>query len=90
VLPYRSLPPPAGSDTSAPEDVNTLTSTTGLPAVIMPGGYTKENLPVGIQFVGKPFDDLRLLQVAQGYEAASKRRKAPGTTPGLPGEKFSY
>jgi Asp-tRNA(Asn)/Glu-tRNA(Gln) amidotransferase A subunit family amidase len=90
VLPYRSLPPPAGSDTSAPDDTNTLTSTTGLPAVIMPGGYTKDNLPVGIQFVSKPFDDLVLLQVAQGYEQASKRRKSPAITPALAGETFSY
>lgn len=90
VLPYRSLPPPEGSGTSAPDDVNTLTSTTGLPAVIMPGGYTKANLPIGIQFVSKPFDDLVLLQVAQGYEQVSKRRKSPALTPALSGEKFSY
>jgi Asp-tRNA(Asn)/Glu-tRNA(Gln) amidotransferase A subunit family amidase len=90
VLPYRSLPPPEGSGTSASGDTNTLTSTTGLPAVIMPGGYTTKNLPIGIQFVGKPFDDLTLLQVAHGYEQASRRRKPPATTPALPGEKFSY
>lgn len=90
VLPYRSLPPPEGTGTSASGDSNSLTSTTGLPAVIMPGGYTTKNLPVGIQFVGKPFDDLTLLQVAHGYEQASRRRKPPATTPALPGEKFSY
>lgn len=90
ILPYRSLPPPEGSGTSASGDTNTLTSTTGLPAVIMPGGYTTKNLPIGIQFVGKPFDDLTLLQVAHGYEQASKRRKPPATAPALPGEKFSY
>ena len=90
VLPYRSLPPPEGSGTSAAGDTNTLTSTTGLPAVIMPGGYTTNNLPIGIQFVGKPFDDLTLLQVAHGYEKASMRRKPPAITPALPGEKFSY
>jgi len=90
ILPYRTLPPPQGWGTSAEGDINTLTSTTGLPAVIMPGGYTKKNLPIGIQFVGKPFDDLTLLQVAHGYEQASKRRKPPETTPPLPGEKFTY
>jgi len=90
VLPYRTLPPPEGSGTSSPGDTNTLTSTTGLPAVIMPGGYTGKNLPIGIQFVGKPFDDFTLLQVAHGYEQASERRKPPASTPALPGEKFSY
>jgi Asp-tRNA(Asn)/Glu-tRNA(Gln) amidotransferase A subunit family amidase len=90
ILPYRMLPPPEGSGTSASGDSNSLTSTTGLPAVIMPGGYTAKNLPIGIQFVGKSFDDLTLLQVAYGYEQASKRRKPPAITPALPGEKFSY
>jgi amidase len=90
ILPYRSLPPPEGSGTSASGDTNTLTSTTGLPAVIMPGGYTTKNLPIGIQFVGRSFDDLTLLQVAHGYEQASRRRKPPATTPALPGEKFGY
>jgi Asp-tRNA(Asn)/Glu-tRNA(Gln) amidotransferase A subunit family amidase len=56
----------------------------------MPAGYTKGNLPVGIEFIGKSFDDLRLLQVAYGYEHAAKRRKAPQITPPLPGEKFDY
>ncbi len=91
VLPYRTTPPPEGSGTQAPGDINTLTSVTGLPAVIMPGGYTKEkNLPVGIQFVGRSFDDLNLIRVAHGYEAASKRRVSPALTPALPGEKFTY
>jgi len=35
-------------------------------------GYTKDNLPVGIEFIGKSFDDLRLLQVAYGYEQATR------------------
>lgn len=90
VLPYRTLPPPRGNGTQSPGDVNTLTSVTGLPGVIMPGGYTEKNLPVGIQFVGKPFDDLNLLQVAQGYEAASARRKPPTLTPALPGEHITW
>jgi amidase len=47
-------------------------------------------LPVGLQFVGRAFDDLKLLQVAYGYEQASKRRRSPTTTPPLPGETFEY
>ncbi len=90
VLPYRTTPPPPGNITQPTKDTNTLTSVTGLPAVIMPGGYTATNLPIGIQFVGKPFDDQNLIQVAAGYEAASQRRVPPALTPSLPGEKFTY
>jgi Asp-tRNA(Asn)/Glu-tRNA(Gln) amidotransferase A subunit family amidase len=47
-------------------------------------------LPIGIEFVGHTFDDLTLLDVAYGYEKASKRRKAPETAPPLPGERFTF
>jgi len=92
VILYRSPPAPL---VEPPGYVSTviggnLTSTTGLPGVIVPAGYTKDNLPVGLQFVGRMFDDLRLLQVAYGYEQTSKRRRSPATTPPLPGEKFEY
>jgi Asp-tRNA(Asn)/Glu-tRNA(Gln) amidotransferase A subunit family amidase len=94
VLPYQAVPPPevvnnkdvfTGGDRG-----NNFTSATGLPAVIVPGGYTKENLPVAIQFVGIPWTDLNLLQVAYAYEQSSKRRKPPASAPALPGEKFDY
>ena len=62
----------------------------GLPGIVMPAGYTKDNLPVGIEFLGKSFDDLRLLQIAYGYEQATKKRKSPQITPPLPGEEFDY
>jgi amidase len=95
VHPYQSAPPPPW-DTSKDKyagttaRTNNLTSTTGLPGVIMPAGYTSANLPVALQFVTKPFNDLTLLQVAYGYEQASKKRVPPALTPALPGERFSY
>ena len=67
-----------------------MTSNSGLPAIIMPMGYTKDNLPIALQITGKPFEDLKLLKVAYGYEQVSKRRKNPESTPALPGESFSY
>jgi len=100
VIQYDSTPPLAKnvSGAAAPSggrDSRTLrgggvVSSTGLPGIVMPAGYTKDNLPVGIEFIGKSFDDLRLLQVAYGYEQASKKRKPPQITPPLPGEKFEY
>ncbi len=44
---------------------------TGLPAISVPCGFTESGLPIGIQFIGSPFDEARLFRVAQGYEAIS-------------------
>ena len=89
-LPYRTNPPERLDGPRPPESTNNLTSHTGLPSVIVPGGYTRENLPIGIQIFGKHNTDLKILQIAYGYEQASKRRKTPATTPPLPGERFEY
>jgi amidase len=56
----------------------------------MPAGYTKDNLPIALQFISANFQDLTLLKIAAGYEAASKRRKNPESVPALPGERFDY
>lgn len=90
VLPYSTLPPPRLADEGGGGGGNSLTSNSGLPAVLMPAGYTKENLPIALQITGKPFDDLKLLQIAYGYEQVGKRRHSPTTTPPLPGEVFTY
>jgi len=88
---YRTIPPLADSPNAGSISLGAnLTSPTGLPGVIVPAGYTKENVPVGVQFVGRSFDDLRLLQVAHAYEQATKKRKPPTLTPALPGEVFEY
>lgn len=41
----------------------------GAPAASVPCGFTPEGLPVGLQIVGKRFDDLGVLQAAAAYEA---------------------
>ena len=42
----------------------------GLPGVSIPCGFTTGGLPIGLQLIGRPFDEARLLAVAQAYEAA--------------------
>jgi len=43
-------------------------SLAGLPAMSVPCGFTPERLPVGLQFVGRPFDEASILRVADAYE----------------------
>lgn len=44
---------------------------TGLPAISVPGGFTAEGLPVGVQIVGRYHDDLGVLQLARAFERAT-------------------
>ena len=100
VIQYGSTPPlaktvsgaaaPAGGRDSRNLHGGGIVSSTGLPGIVVPGNYTSDNLPVAIEFIGKSFDDLRLLQVAYGYEQSTKKRKPPQITPPLPGERFDY
>ena len=41
---------------------------TGLPAVNIPAGLVDSKLPVGIQLVGRPFEEARILEIAYIYE----------------------
>jgi len=41
----------------------------GLPALSIPCGFTSEKLPIGLQIVGKPFDETTILQAAYFYES---------------------
>jgi len=52
---------------------------TGLPAISVPAGFTPAGLPVGVQIVGKPRDDLGLLKLAHAFELATQfhRRQPP-------------
>jgi aspartyl-tRNA(Asn)/glutamyl-tRNA(Gln) amidotransferase subunit A len=44
---------------------------TGLPAMSIPCGFTAAGLPIGLQLIGRAFDEALLFQVAYGYEAIS-------------------
>ncbi len=62
------------------EDVPTNTfiaSQSGCPAISMPAGFTDDGLPVGIELLGAPFSDRRLVGLASAYEAATEPRRLP-------------
>ncbi|WP_345153030.1 amidase family protein, partial [Nonomuraea rubra] len=41
------------------------------PAASVPAGFTGDGLPVGVQIVGRPFEDARVLRVARAFEQAT-------------------
>ena len=54
-----------------------------VPAIVVPAGFTDDDLPVGITFMGRPYDDGAMLRLAYAYEQATHHRRSPNTTPPL-------
>lgn len=42
----------------------------GLPAISVPCGFTRDNLPIGAQLIGQPFQEVNLLAIAHAYDRA--------------------
>jgi len=49
-------------------------------------GPVKANLPVGVDFIARPFDEEMLFRIASAFEAATRHRKPPPDFGPLPGE----
>jgi len=62
-----------------------LSSHSGFPALSLPAGFTSDGLPVGLELLGRPFSDTRLVALAYAFEQApgGVRRRPPATTPVL-------
>ncbi|HUR20072.1 MAG TPA: amidase family protein [Vicinamibacterales bacterium] len=58
-----------------------LSASTGLPALVMPAGFTADGFPVGIEFLGRPFEEPRLLSLGASMERLGSLRRAPASTP---------
>ena len=51
-----------------PDVVGAIGNACGLPAVVVPSGFSREGLPTGIQFVGRAYDENAALAVARAYQ----------------------
>lgn len=78
-------PIPATALPDGDSDLTTLTemmrfatpaNLTGLPAITFPAGYTQKGLPIGLQAIGRPWDEVTLLRLALAAEGLVER-KAP-------------
>ncbi len=88
LTPTTGLPAPAIPADALPDGNSDLTTTveimrfvtaanlTGLPAISFPAGYTSRDLPIGMQAIGRPWDEATLLRLALAAERLVER-KAP-------------
>jgi Asp-tRNA(Asn)/Glu-tRNA(Gln) amidotransferase A subunit family amidase len=60
-----------------------LSASTGMPALAMPAGFTADRLPIGVEMLGRPFDESRLLGLAYSFEQKTHVRQPPFSTPAL-------
>jgi Asp-tRNA(Asn)/Glu-tRNA(Gln) amidotransferase A subunit family amidase len=68
-----------------------LASVTGFPAITVPAGFSAPTasaplgVPVGMDMLGKPWNEGRLMELAYGFEQTVQARKPPKSTPALAG-----
>ncbi len=79
------LPFVKGFKERASEVMGTLGNLIGLPAVTVPSGFSEDDLPTSIQFMGRPYDDNIILSVADAYQAMTEwhERHPPDPEPHL-------
>ena len=56
------------TDLDFPDPLGGIGNLCGLPALSVPCGFTDQNLPVGLQFVGRAGDDLSVIRAARTFE----------------------
>jgi len=57
-----------------------LSPVLGFPALAVPAGFTTDGIPVGIEFMARPFAEPTLLKIAFSYEQGTRHRKPPALT----------
>jgi Asp-tRNA(Asn)/Glu-tRNA(Gln) amidotransferase A subunit family amidase len=48
-----------------------------VPSIVVPAPFTRENLPTGITFLGRPYTDKLMIDLAYAYEQATHHRRIP-------------
>jgi amidase len=63
-----------------------LSSILGFPAMTVPAGFTTDGIPVGIEFMARPFAEATLFRLGFAYEQGTHHRRPPASTPALRAE----
>jgi amidase len=48
-----------------------------MPAIAVPAGFTAGGLPVGLEFLARPYDGPAMFRLAYAFEQATKHRRPP-------------
>ena len=88
IVPTTIIPAPRFDEETVSIDTNTVVETreallrntipfnsTGLPAISIPIGLTKDNMPVAAQIIGPPFKEEKILSIAYNYERINNSSK---------------
>jgi amidase len=65
-------------------------SAIGSPGIVVPMGFGKQGLPMTISFMGRPYEEGKIIGYAYDYEQATKLRRPSRLVPPLPGETITY
>ena len=86
VYPTWDNPPRLIGDLNTPAGDNsqTLSPRTGFPAITVPMGFVRGELPSGITFLGRAWSEPSLIRLAFSFEQAANHRRPPTSTPPLP------
>ena len=66
-----------------------IANLTGFPDLIVPAGFTGDDLPVGISFFGPAFSEGKLLALGYSFEQSTRARRLPVHTPRLQDENIT-
>ena len=79
IYPSWNYPPRLIGDLESPHGNNSslLSPPTGFPAITVPMGFVEGDLPAGLQFLGRAWEEGTLIRLAYGYEQATGHRRVP-------------
>ena len=92
IAPVALAPPPRLSDFPPdwppPKSLNSTATlpfnVTGNPALALPIGFSREGLPLGMQLVGRAFNEANLLRIGAAYEQATRWNARRPVLPATP------
>jgi len=89
LYPHQSVLVAPIADGNQLERNGVISNASGFPAVTFPGGFSTPTddapigVPVGLEFLGRPWSEAELIGFAYAYEQAANPRQAPESTPSL-------